>query len=95
MTLPPNSQFEFNDQDRTRLNHSAQTQTCPLTFNHIPFVVAVIVTVCGPVVNVEALDRSVVVTRGTVLDGDGKKHYVRLEQTQGQLLYIERTFSSN
>lgn len=45
----------------------------PLTFDHIPFVVAVIVTVCGTVVYVEALNWSVVVTRGTILDGDGKK----------------------
>lgn len=45
----------------------------PLTLNDIPFVVAVIVAVSGPVVDVEALDWGVVVTRRTVLDGDGEK----------------------
>lgn len=54
-------------------NIHAVKHVAPLTFNHVPFVVAVIVTVRGPVVNVEALDRSVVVSRGTILDGDGKK----------------------
>lgn len=56
-----------------RKNIHAVKHVAPLTFNHVPFVVAVIVTVRGPVVNVEALDRSVVVSRGTILDGDGKK----------------------
>lgn len=83
------AQRELNIRDRTRLSTNTlhqlhaesvvktDTQTSkwafPLTFNHIPFVVAVIVAVCGPVVNVEALDRSVVVTRGTILEGNGKK----------------------
>lgn len=89
------AQRELNIRDRTRLSTNTlhqlhaesvvktDTQTSkwafPLTFNHIPFVVAVIVAVCGPVVNVEALDRSVVVTRGTILEGNGKKDYVRLQ----------------
>lgn len=41
----------------------------PLTLHDVPFVVAVVVAVGGPVVNVESLNRGVVVTRGTVLDG--------------------------
>lgn len=32
-----------------------------LTFHHVSFVVSIVVAVCGPVVNVEALDRRVVV----------------------------------
>lgn len=78
-------------------NTGAQTLkfASPLTVDHVLFVVAVIVAVRGPVVDVEALDRSVVVTRGDILDGDGKKDYVRLQQSGGQLLYKERKFSSN
>lgn len=60
-------------QSQTGVETDTQTLNFPLTFNHISFVVAVIVAVCGPVVNVEALDWSVVVTRGTILDGHGKK----------------------
>lgn len=65
----------------------------PLTFHHISFVVAVIVAVRGPVVDVEALDRSVVVTRGTILHGgeigEKKKKRLRLgcSNLPWQLLY--------
>lgn len=38
------------------------------------------------------MDWSVVVTRGTILNGDGKRDYVRLQQSGGQLLYKERKF---
>lgn len=54
-----------------------------LTFHHVSFVVAVIVAVRGSVVDVEALDRSVVVTRRVVLAG--KHTFVRRQKISGQL----------
>ena len=68
----------------------------PLTFHHISFVVAVIVAVRGPVVDVEALDRSVVVTRGTILHGGElrkkkkKKITFRLQQSSLAIIIQKR-----
>lgn len=60
-------------QDWEKLPANTVENTHPLTFDHVSFVVTVIVAVGGPVIDVEALDRSVVVTRGAVLYGDGNK----------------------
>lgn len=76
-------------QSQTGVETDTQTLNFPLTFNHISFVVAVIVAVCGPVVNVEALDWSVVVTRGTILDGHGKKIRLRYSNL-GDNYYTKR-----
>lgn len=61
-----------------------------VTFHHVPLVVAVVVAVCGPVVDVEALDGGVVVTGGAILERGWKKQIVKLQQSGEQLLYKER-----
>lgn len=73
----PSVCFNIEEPDRNNRHLSTtQTQTeeretkiPPLTLHDVSFVVAVIVAVGGPVVNVESLNRGVVVTRGTILDG--------------------------
>lgn len=74
-----------------------QTLKCafPLTFDDVPFVVAVVVAVRGAVIDVEALDWSVVVRGGAILDRGGKKDCAEQQQSGEQLLYKERTFSGN
>lgn len=98
-TPPPTPSIRYPPDCRQTSTHSicsgnTRTQTpilaFPLTFHHISFVVAVIVAVRGPVVDVEALDGSVVVTRGTILHGGGmgkKKITFRLQQSPRQLLH--------
>lgn len=95
---PPTPSIRYPPDCRQTSTHSicsgnTRTQTLilafPLTFHHISFVVAVIVAVRGPVVDVEALDGSVVVTRGTILHGGEleKKITFRLQQSPRQLLH--------
>lgn len=50
----------------------------PLTLHDVPFVVAVVVAVSGPVVNVESLNRGVVVARRTILHGGTQRERERL-----------------
>lgn len=52
-----------------------------LTFHHVLLVITVIIAICGPVVDIEAMDWSVVVTGWDILHGMEKRHVDSASET--------------